>query len=527
MGESAFRFPGIAVKVRKFVFMNGNLSSVGNPDPIDQTFYRSSSNWLEPKLRGIACWLISAILLLLTGCPKPATPISRGGDDLEKTSVPDTLTVLLIDDDLIGTAIARHWSAESGGTLELSNLTSLELRETDFAIPQDVDVVIYPCGLIGELESRKLLVPFSRKIWQSEEYKKDELLRIYRNFTPKHRNETWGVPLGGPVFTLVFSQSVASDLVASDIDPGASLDWDRLRELVDKRRAQPDSNFQFKMPLANGWAVQVFLARSASLIRSRGRLSTVFERGTMQPLINSKPFVLALNDIKTLMGRDNTQLELNPAELFREIARGQTSLGLTWPTPPSIDAEGGLDGPQTELYFASLPGSDQWYEHKSDRWIQRSPMEATHYDLIGFAGMLGSVTTYSRNTDDAFEFLAWLGNKSTPLKTLIYSPNSGPFRASHLGNLSLWCDDSISDDSARRYAEVIDAMNQRDIVFMFPRIPHRQEYLNVMDDNVRGFLSGAGTAEDCLEQTAKQWNEITDRLGREKMIAELSKESGL
>lgn len=485
------------------------------PDPNNSLRNVPVLSWLK---RLCPAFVVALVLVLQSGCPKPTASVPKADKDAEVSVAPATLKVLFVDNPEIFTSISRHWSAESAGTLEFSSTTSSQLYESNFAVASDVDVIIFPDRMLGEFESRKILAPLPRRIWQSEEYRKDELLRNYRTFIPKHNNEFWGVPLGGPNFMMVYNQQAKEEMPADGLDG-----WQQLLNFVEARRSSSERAF-FKLPLAKGWAAHVFLARSASLIRSRGRLSTVFERGTMKPLINSKPFELALDEIKQLMGEDSSQLELNPAALYRQIARGETAIGLTWPTPYPVAVE--QEEQAVDLNFSSLPGSDDWYEHKSDRWIQRGPEEAKQYDLIAFGGMIGSVASTSRNSEDAFEFLAWLGNKSTPLKTLIYSPNSGPFRASHLGNAAVWSD-LLSDESARRYADVLDAINQRDIIFMFPRVPGQQEYLNLLDDNVRKFLVGESTAKECLENTAKEWEAVTDRLGREKMIAELAKESAL
>jgi multiple sugar transport system substrate-binding protein len=474
-------------------------------------------------------WLLPAFALLLVflavagGCSNATAPMQDQAASVAPPDAPDALTVMMIDEAVLGDLIARHWFAETGGTITILNKNSAEVADPNFELPRDVDALIYPTGMLGDLESRKMLVPFSRKTWLSEEYNKDELLRIFRTSIPRHHNETWGVPLGGPMFTVVFDQSLADSLPA-----GVPNNWLQFLELVEKKRSAPDSDFKFRMPLAKGWAAQVLLLRAAPLIRSRGRLSTVFERSNMQPLIHSTPFLLALHDIQALMGEDTSQLQLTPAELFSEIAQGQTTMGFTWPAPPAVDdAEEQAAHPVVELGFASLPGTSQWYDLRSNRWMQRSESEATHYDLYGFSGLIGSAAANSRNVEGVFSFLAWLGNKSTPLRTLVYSPLSGPFRASHLGNPSLWGNPLLTDDGARRFADVVSANHQRDLILMFPRIPHRDEYLMILDDSVREFLSGNCTAEECLENVANRWNELTDQLDRDRMIQELAKDSGL
>ncbi len=44
------------------------------------------------------------------------------------------------------------------------------------------------------------------------------------------------------------------------------------------------------------------------------------------------------------------------------------------------------------------------------------------------------------------------------------------------------------------------------------------EYVNALDENLQAALAGSKTSEQAMEDTAKEWEKITDRLGRDKQI---------
>jgi multiple sugar transport system substrate-binding protein len=50
------------------------------------------------------------------------------------------------------------------------------------------------------------------------------------------------------------------------------------------------------------------------------------------------------------------------------------------------------------------------------------------------------------------------------------------------------------------------------------RIPGAPEYWDIMDKNLSAAMSGEKTAKQALDDTAKTWQEITDRLGRDKQL---------
>ena len=47
------------------------------------------------------------------------------------------------------------------------------------------------------------------------------------------------------------------------------------------------------------------------------------------------------------------------------------------------------------------------------------------------------------------------------------------------------------------------------------RIPGALEYWDNMDKNLSAAMSGGKTAQEALDETAKTWQQITDRIGRD------------
>ena len=270
----------------------------------------------------------------------------------------------------------------------------------------------------------------------------------------------------------------------------------------------------------------MFLARAAPLIRNRGKLSTVFNRRTMQPLITDPPFQKALEDLKRLMS-EPVQLELTPAQVYQNVLAGQAAIGVTWPGKHLIDETVDTETSPANVGFTAIPGSRQWFDSQSKKWNLRPKEDSQNVDLIGFSGLVASVSKSSRNAKWAFKFLEWLSSKSISLITVVQSPRSGPFRASHLGDPTRWTDSRISDDAARQYAAVIRNCNNQNIVFLFPRLPGREEYLEVLDRRVRECLEGKLEPDAALELVAEEWETITEGKGRQLQISQLRRDAGL
>eukprot|EP01048_Picozoa_sp_COSAG05_P030661 COSAG05_NODE_10775_length_547_cov_0.910714_1_plen_104_part_00 len=97
------------------------------------------------------------------------------------------------------------------------------------------------------------------------------------------------------------------------------------------------------MPLAERWAAWTFLARAAPSVCNRGKLSTVFDRENIQPLINLPPFVEALEQLKSIASQRSR--DLDPAGVFRLMQKGESAIALSWPSvafDPSLNEQ--IDG---------------------------------------------------------------------------------------------------------------------------------------------------------------------------------------
>jgi multiple sugar transport system substrate-binding protein len=58
------------------------------------------------------------------------------------------------------------------------------------------------------------------------------------------------------------------------------------------------------------------------------------------------------------------------------------------------------------------------------------------------------------------------------------------------------------------------------------RIEGAPEYWDIMDKNLSAAMSGEKTAQQALDDTAKSWEEITNRIGRDKLLKQYQEAIG-
>ncbi|MFK7769269.1 MAG: hypothetical protein AB8B55_18755 [Mariniblastus sp.] len=482
---------------------------------------RSNINRVDPIVWVILCCFFLTVSI---GCGNKDSVKESAFDEApkqKKTVELEPLTLLVVGDEELGNRTKRQWSARRDGTLIIRNVDVQAFIDSDFSIDADVDVLVYPPSMMGELVCKNRLEKMPRDFWESDEFNKNSLLRHFRTTIVRYQGDVWGVPLGSPNFALLGNRKLFEKM-----DAELPVSWESLEKTLNKI-AKSDSELPPKidMPLAKGWAANSLLVHVASSIRNRGKLSTVFDRRTMEPLITGKPFVEALERIKNTA--TERSLELDPKKTFELANSGASSLAIAWPALGFLsDSESGEGATDNVLMVRSVPGSTRWYDHKADIWHVRSKDDDVHVDLIGHAGLVASVVAGSANDQAAWRFLQWWPSPQISLLTLTESPTVGPFRASQLGDMSRWTGDTLSVDVADEYADVIAANHERSLNLMFPRVLAQHEYLDALDQTVRDFVAGTGTAEAALKNLVSQWEAITDRIGRKEQAVQLRKESG-
>ncbi len=471
---------------------------------------------------------LAITLLVLPACsrPEPAVDVTANN---ERAARPEKIGVLIVGDDQIGPVIQRQWAARRDGELDVRDMSVSEFIASGLELSPDIDVVIYPPGLLGELVAKEQIVEIPASVWNDEEnLNKKELLRHARSTLVSFSKKVWAVPLGSPDLVMLYRADVLQKL---NVPPPTTWEeFDNLLMVLAKTQTLTDDDgkdlpTEVGIPLADQWCATMLLARAAAYIRYRGKLSTVFDRNDMEPLIASEPFVAALTEMKATLhaSPDNWQ---NARQVYADMIAGKTAVAISWPAPVRRDTgEEAISNQAVE--FARLPGSVRWFDTGGNGWTERPSSESVHVDLLGFDGFVASINSKSGHSLTSQEFLRWLPSKSISLAVMAGSPHSGPFRASHLGTSTLWTGAGVSPEAAAQYSDIVRDINEETVVFVFPRIPGQDEYLATLNAAVADCLAGKMEPEAALKSAAEQWRKITEKYGATPQRANLRRGEGI
>lgn len=459
----------------------------------------------------------------ILGC-KPDLPKNDTGPQV-KVVPPDPMTVLVIGQPEIGPKLTRYWSAaREGGQITVVDRTLDEWIEGGFSVEENIDLVVYPPLFVGELAERNVIAKLQRSQWQSDGVNKDSYLTHFRRQLAHYQAQPYGLPLGGPHFAMFYHlPSFGGDRATLPET------WEAFeRKLSNATTIDPSvgPTAKLDMPMKEGWAAWSYLARVAPGVRIRGTYSTLFNRTNMKPLIETTPFVESLEQLKRVTS--TRSLELDPAAVFRLASEQKSVAAVCFPSRGfSTKKPDDQRASREQLAITSLPGTDTVFDQRTQTWKERFSSEQTRVDVLGFSGLMVSVTEQTRYPKTAIELMEWMSDKQSATKLVFGYETSGPFRASHLGDIGRWAGDDLSLEVGDEYSEVVEEIHDRSMLMMFPRIQGAHRYLESLDRGVRKFLQNDVEAKSVLAEVAQEWEKITDEIGREKQIQSVEQEAGL
>ena len=490
---------------------------------------------LKTRLTVAAC--VVAALLAVVGCREPRKLTSESDDSGSAA----TLRLAVFGDPGLAGAIGllkSEWHAQNGSEIEIVEMDDRPVGD----MPElPADAIIFPAGRLGEWVELDRIVPLPKDVLASEELSWPDVFPVVQTGDASYGGRVVAVPFGSPALTLCYRrdlfdkfdrkppqtwQEYAAEVRffqdrerLGDLAPGADIAWSSACE-----------------PLAPGWAGQMLLARAAAYARHRDNFSTLFKIDDLEPLIDGPPFVRALEELvaaaKISAQSDTAQSDtvqsnggdakspsiprLDPAGVRSALMSGACAMAVTWPTA----AGNRKDTPavMAQIGFAELPGAEQSFNFATHSWDARTADEPIHVPLTPIAGRLGAVVKNSANADAAFRLLSWLSGPKWGTQVSASSAATSLYRKSQADSPQKWVESGAPVAVARQYAAVAGRALSRPVWFHALRIPGCHEYQAALDVAVEQALAGEQKPDEALHSAAKNWREISERLGVDRQL---------
>jgi multiple sugar transport system substrate-binding protein len=257
-----------------------------------------------------------------------------------------------------------------------------------------------------------------------------------------------------------------------------------------------------------------------------------FDPTDMTPLINSPGHVRALELLQELHETGPAaQVGWSLGEAWDYFLRGKAVFVFSWGDVGSLCQDESRSQIKGVCASAILPSSDTYWDHANQTWVETdSPQQVGNTTGGSWHGV---ISAFSENPDAAYSFLSLMATKPVSLWNAQHGwtgvdPGYSYQFLEPQGEAKLedylkagWNEDDVVD-YLNAYYENFNAPT----MLTYLRIEGAPEYWDIMDKNLSAAMAGTLTAQQALDDTAAAWEEITDRLGRDKILQQYQEAIG-
>lgn len=256
-----------------------------------------------------------------------------------------------------------------------------------------------------------------------------------------------------------------------------------------------------------------FISRAAAYAKNPDvKGGFFFDVETMKPLINSPGWVKALDDFKAIVpslppGGTNFGL----GDEILSFGGGQAAMSYSW-DDAFIQAQQPDSKIRNKVAAAQLPGSDEVWNRTTNSW-DKKPNQAAYFTW----GWTSAVAKSSKNKDAAFDFLCFFSNEANAaLDLTIGRFGVNPYRNAHF-DPAFWEKQGWSKQTAETYVKTFADMEKNTNRVFDLRVPGVNQYMSSLATGVAAAMAGQKTSQQALDDVAKEWESITEQVGKDKV----------
>jgi len=434
---------------------------------------------------------------------------------------------------------APDWTAMTGGKVRLVEVPFGELFEKIMSSligqVEAFDIVHYCTAYIGDIAGGGYVIPLDDYIAADERIAWDRILPAYGERIAVWNEKIYGIPFDGdnhilyvrkdafenPEYRRQFKEEYGYQLAY----PKTWEEYEDMAEFFAGWDWDNDGKVNYgtlEYMARNAQTFWAFFSRTAPYVclapDQEGYVpgGLFFNAETMEPYINSPGHVRALKNFVRMIGFGPPgMLGYAASEVRGGFAAGDGALALDWGDIGTMSQDPERSVVMGKIDYTILPGTKDVWSHKLQKWVHVA--EANHAPFLAFGGWVFSITKNSKNPDAAYDFLSYLTSPEISLEDAVTGMTGvNPYRYGHFENVDAWA--KYWQDDPKPYLDTIKATIDHPNVQFDLRIPGAFRYFDALDLNLSRALSKEISAKEALDNVYREWDSISNELGREKQL---------
>ena len=435
------------------------------------------------------------------------------------------------------------WEKETGGKVRLITAPWAELYPkmfSSFALgAQNYDIIIFPAAYLADFASNDFLAPLDTFIAADKRIDWLDILPVYREKISTYAGTIYAVTMDGDSHMFYYRRDAienpehqAKFKAEYGYDLAPPKTWAEVRDVAEFFNGWDwDGDGRIEYGVVEGMrkgaqGFWTFFSRSAAYTSIPGQAQGLFfNPETMKPLINDPGHVQALEDwIEMIEVGVPGMINMDNGEVRSVYAAGEAALAIDWGDVGVISDTDPGSTVKGKVGYSILPGTTRAWDYVKESWVDFP--EVNHAPYLAFGGWIAGIDAKSDNVEAAYDFLSFLGSPENSY-ICVTTPETGfnPYRKSHFEKLAGWY--GYGFVNPEDYLGAIEATIAHPNVQPDIRIPGAFRYFEALDAQLAMALAGAKTAKQALDDAAKEWEAITEDLGKEEQLKNYRASLGL
>lgn len=435
------------------------------------------------------------------------------------------------------------WEKETGGKVRLITAPWGELYPKMFSSfvlgARNYDIIIFPAAYLADFASNGFLAPLDTFIAADTRIDWLDILPVYREKISTYAGTIYAVTMDGDSHMFYYRRDAIENpehqakfkaKYGYDLAPPKT--WAEVRDVAEFFNGWDwDGDGRKEYGVVEGMrkgaqGFWTFFSRSAAYTSIPGQAQGLFfDPETMNPLINDPGHVQALEDwIEIIEFGVPGMINMDNGEVRSVYAAGEAALAIDWGDVGVISDTDPGSTVKGKVGYSILPGTTRVWDYVKESWVDFP--EVNHAPYLAFGGWIAGIDAKSDNVEAAYDFLSYLGSPENSYIS-VTTPETGfnPYRESHFEKLAGWY--GYGFVNPEDYLGAIEATIAHSNVQPDIRIPGAFRYFEALDAQLAMALAGAKTAKQALDDAAKEWEAITEDLGKEEQLKNYRASLGL
>jgi multiple sugar transport system substrate-binding protein len=422
----------------------------------------------------------------------------------------------------------KQWGDKTGGTVEVQTFPFGDLfakiRTGYLSGSSPFDIIIYASDWAGDIMGPGYVLEIPQKNQDQMGY--GYLIPTYRDRILSWGGKTYAAPYDGDSHMIYYRADLLND-AKNQADFKAQFGYDlpvppkTWKQYVDiatffngktiDGQTIYGAGTAFKPKAQSYWT---FLGVAASFAKAPDDPGYFFDTDTMEPRINNPGFVEALDTYVALskVGPPDVA-NWDVGDIRANFPAGKVVLGIDWGDVGVLASDAKSSAIVGKWGSALEPGVDKYYDSKAKQWVEKY----NQAPFLAFGGWIQSVSKTAKNPACALDFISFMGSQNMS-SLLVVTPGSGvnPHYYSDGNNPAPWLKLGMTEQEAKEYLGAVTGIIASPNAVVDLRITGAAEYFDALDTQLARAVAGELKSQEALDQVAKDWNAITDRLGRDQ-----------